>query len=61
MQTPVLTDSVTKRGAKVVGSDELATGDPRSGWVDPRSTFPRGGYRWGKSDPKLRPVVPPGQ
>ena len=28
---------------------------------DPRTTMPRGGYRFGTSDPRLRPSVPHGQ
>lgn len=62
MMTPVLTDNVSSVGALVLGSEELEQGRTKGmvGAPDKRNTMPQGAYRFGKSDPRLRPVVPEG-
>ena len=60
IQNVFLTDTVTTRGARVVGDEgEVAQTSLTAG--DKRNTMPRGGYRFGASNPALRPIVPAGE
>ena len=64
MQTPVLTDTIGNftSATRITGSEELPFGQAKSelGAPDKRTTFPKGGYRFGASNPALRPEVPKG-
>ena len=62
MMAPYLTDNVSSVGTLALGSDELEQGCIKGmlDAPDKRNTMPRGGYEFGKSDARLRPVVPEG-
>ena len=69
MQTPPMTYTVTRPahptllGSLVQGDDayDSSTNKHRSTYdTDKRTTMPRGGYRYGKSNPRLRPPIPKG-
>lgn len=62
MMAPVLTDTVTTSGTLALGSEELALGMTKGmlDAPDKRNSMPVGAYRYGASNPRLRPSVPAG-
>ena len=53
MQNQVLTDSIVAMRGAVAAKTFIA--------ADKRETMPRGGYMFGASNPRLRPIVPKGE